>query len=141
MIKFPLLFVIILILSSCLTGVKRNTITYDDLFNDRTSKVWVIDRVWLDNADISSRKNDEKDVMVFHKNGIVDLIAMKNITRRPPEKGEYELMLDNRSLIINYEDRVDIFNVVYATEDSILLHPKANSANQYQIQLKPFKEL
>ncbi len=124
---------------ACQDDVAMKMIPLDDLFHDRTSKVWLVDQVWLDNANISSQKDEEKDVMIFHKNGIIDLIAMKNITRRPPEKGEF--IIQGNILTINYPERVDIFYISYVYEDSILLTPKQESDNQYKIQLKPFKEL
>jgi len=130
---------LILILSSCLMGADKKNIQFDDLFHDRTSKVWIVDQVWINDANISSRSNEEKDVMIFHKNGIVDLIAMKNITRRPPEKGEFKI--NERLLTIEYRERIDIFEIAHVSEDSILLVPIENSGNQYKIQLKPFKEL
>ena len=120
-------------------GTDKKNIKFDDLFHDRTSKVWVIDQVWINDANISSRTNEEKDVMIFHKNGIVDLIAMKNITRRPPEKGEF--IIHECLLTIEYLERKDIFEIAHVSEDSILLVPTKESGNQYKIQLKPFKEL
>ncbi len=131
--------VLTFILSSCLMGTEVKAIRYDDLFHDRTSKVWVVNQVWINNSNISSRNNKEKDVMIFHENGIVDLIAMKNITRRSPEKGEF--IVHERLLTIEYLERKDIFEIAHVSEDSILLVPTEKSGNQYRIQLKPFMEL
>lgn len=133
---FPLIFV------GCTTGISMESVDYNSLFNDSNSKVWLVNKVIIGNADISPVKNMDKDIMVFHVNGNCDYIALKDVTRKSPRKGYYYLNSNERTMIIDYKNGESWdLKLSYLTEDSILMEPTRKSDILIAVQLKPFPEL
>lgn len=139
--KIKLIFISIL-LSACTTGVDLQSVDYTTLFTDSNSKVWIINKVIIQEANISPIKSENKDLLIFHHNGHCDLIPMKDLTRKPVRKGTFILDSKKRELIIDFQDNKSWeFDIPYITEDSVLLNAKENSKTPFSIQIKPFPEL
>ena len=137
-----LIFVIAIIFSSCTTGIELESVDYTSLFTDSNSKVWLVNKMLLQDANISPVKNENKDILIFHHNGHCDLISMKDLTRKPVRKGVFFLDSKKRLLTIDFEDKKQwIFDIPYITEDSVLLNARKSSDIPFSIQLKPFPEL
>ena len=131
-----------LVVSSCTAGITMDSVDYDHLFNDSNSKVWIVNKVLVDNAVVSPKDAYNKDVMIFYDSWNLDYLALKDITRKPPRKGEYFLDSDARTMRIEFSDeQVWDLDLVYLTEDSILLEPRKGSDIKMAIQLKPLPEL
>ncbi|MDX2361319.1 MAG: hypothetical protein QNK23_10965 [Crocinitomicaceae bacterium] len=133
---------IFIILTACTSGVHLESVNYNDLFHDGNSKVWLVNKVMVNNAVISSVKNSDKHVLIFHENNACEYIAMKDITRKSPERGYFILNSELRTVYIEFEDdhRWE-FTIAYIEEDSILLEPTSTSDANFTIQLTPFPEL
>lgn len=139
--KIKLIFISIL-LSACTTGVELQSVDYTTLFTDSNSKVWIINKVIIQEANISPVKSESKDLLIFHHNGHCDLIPMKDLTRKPVRKGAFILDSKKRELTIDFQDNKSWeFDIPYITEDSVLLNAKENSKTPFSIQIKPFPEL
>lgn len=131
-----------MILSACTTGVDLQSVDYTSLFTDSNSKVWIINKVIIQDANISPVKNENKEIIIFYNNGHCDLIPMKDLTRKPVRKGTFILDSKKREITIDFkDDKFWDFNIPYITEDSVLLNAKENSKTPFSIQIKPFPEL
>jgi len=117
------------------------SVDYSTLFNDGNSKVWLVNKVVMGNAVVSPFKNYDKDLMIFHKGGRCDFIAMKDITRKSPQKADYFLNSRKHKISIEFAEFEMEFHLAYITEDSILMNPTHDSEYPYSIQLIPFQEL
>ena len=136
------LLIIPMFLSACSAGVDLESVDYKTLFTDANSKVWIVNKLIVENADIAPVNNLGKDVVVFHQNGHCDLFPMKELTRKPARKGEFTLNSQERTLRIDFYDKTSwLFDIPYFAEDSILLNAAENSKTPFSMQLKPFPEL
>ncbi|MDP4798413.1 MAG: hypothetical protein NWR50_06060 [Crocinitomicaceae bacterium] len=136
------LFILSFIFSACTTGVELESVDYTTLFTDSNSKVWIVNKMLLQDANIAPIKNEGKDILIFHHNGHCDLIAMKDLTRKPVRKGSFTLDSKKRLMSIIFDDREHWnFEIPYITEDSVLLNATKKSDIPYSIQIKPFPEL
>lgn len=130
-------------LMACTTGVSMRPVRYTELFNDYNSKVWIINKMMVDGAVVSPSDTYDKHIFVFHYNQKVDYIALRDITRKPPRKGNFYVDSDKKIMSIEFDDNDEnwTFDLIYLTEDSILMQPTAKSDLDASIQLKPLPEL
>jgi hypothetical protein len=132
----------IIAFTSCVETVNLSAVDYHFLFNDANSKVWIVNKVILNDENVAPFNDLDKDLMVFHKSHVIDIIPLKDIMRTSPRKGSYNLDSKEKTLSIQFRDKDEwSFNLEYITEDSILMIPRHASQLQYSIQLKPFPEL
>ena len=135
-------FILPLALISCTNGVDLDGVDYTTLFTDSNSKVWMVNKVIVDNANIAPLEVFDKDIFIFHHNGHCDYIAMKDLTRKPVRKGYFDLNSKQHTLTIDFkEGKMWRLDLPYLTEDSVLLQASPDSDIQVTIQLKPFPEL
>ena len=136
-----LMYTLPFIAFSCSTGISLDSVDYGSLFDDSNSKVWLVNKHMVDNANITPVNFYDKEIMIFHKSGVVDCIALKEITRKKPRKGQYVLDSRNRTMKIEFEDdQIWDLDLSYITEDSILMEPTKNSDINIAVQLKPLPE-
>jgi hypothetical protein len=136
-----LIYILPLIAFSCTTGISLVSVDYGSLFNDSNSKVWLVNKHVVDNANITPIKLYDKEIMIFHNNGVVDCIALKDITRKKTRKGQYVLDSENRTMKIEFKnDQIWDLDLSYITEDSILMEPTKSSDINITVQLKPLPE-
>ena len=136
------LFFITLIFSACTTGIELESVDYTSLFTDSNSKVWIVNKMLLQNANIAPVNNEGKDLLIFHHNGHCDMISMKDITRKPVRKGRFTLDSKMRLMTIDFDDKKQwSLEIPYITEDSVLLNATKKSDIPFSIQIKPFPEL
>lgn len=133
---------IALVFSACTTGIELESVDYTTLFTDSNSKVWIVNKMLLQDANIAPIINEGKDILVFHQNGHCDLIPMKDLTRKPVRKGVFIIDSKKRLMAIDFDDKKQWrFEIPYITEDSVLLNATKKSEIPYSIQIKPFPEL
>lgn len=136
-----LIYVLPIIAYSCSTGISLNSVDYKTLFDDSNSKAWLVSKQVVDNADITPFHFNDKEIMVFHKRGVVDCIALKDITRKAPRKGKFTLDSQKRTMLIEFNnDQLWKLNLAYITEDSIMMEPARGSDINIAVQLKPLPE-
>ncbi len=135
-------FIVPLMLTSCTNGVDLDGVDYTTLFTDSNSKVWIVNKVIIDNANIAPVEVIDKDLFIFHHNGHCDYIPMRDLTRKPVKKGYFHLNSRTNSMTIDFkEGKMWRLDFPYITEDSVLLQASPNSDIQITVQLKPFPEL
>lgn len=130
-----------LILGACTSGVSLQSVNYNNLLNDENSKVWMINQMVVNHVNIANGHDWNKDLMIFHETGRVELIPMKALGKSNPKKGHYYLDSDNKKLEITFPDEEWKMSLTYITEDSIYMKSTKESDVQYGIQLIPFPEL
>lgn len=140
MIKY--LAITALILFSCTNNIPLIKVSYRTLLCDDNSKVWLINKQIINNINITSSHNWNKDVMIFHDNGQVEIIALQGLGTTRPKKGHYYLDSDAKRLEITFPKNEEwIMNLTYLTEDSIFMTPTKNSDTEIQFQIIPLPEL
>lgn len=136
------IFFFFLAVTSCVETVDLSAVDYGFLFNDANSKVWMINKVMKDGENVAPYNDLDKDLMIFHKSYVIDIVPLKDLMQTLPRKGSYNLDSASKTLSIQFRDQGRwSFDLEYITEDSILLVPTTASELQYSIQLRPFPEL
>tara|TARA_B110000285_G_C15092714_1_gene600071 strand:+ start:657 stop:1082 length:426 start_codon:yes stop_codon:yes gene_type:complete len=133
--------VLALLISSCTTGIDFSNVDYSNLFHDDNSKVWVVNKVTFDGAVISSNSRLDKDIIIFHQNGVCDFIPLKNLGTGKSKKGKFNIDSQAKEVRIDFPKESWLYTMYYIFEDSISLKPTKESASQLGMQLKPFMEL
>ncbi len=128
------------LVGSCSTGVKLKPISLDPLFNDSSSKVWLIDKVITNNKNFAPKENLDKDVVVFYQNGKCMYQPLKTLGNFIGKKGEYTIYSAEKSLTLYFPNERWDFVIDKLTEDTIILKPTKISDLKYQIVLIPFPE-
>ena len=135
------LYLSCLLLSACTSNIELDSVDYETLFNDGNSKVWTINKVVYNDAIISPIRTIDKDLLTFYNDGTCQQIPMKEIGRTHPKKASYYLNSRGKDILIIFEKFTAEYNLVYLTEDSILLEPTPDSETQFTMQLVPFQKL
>jgi len=130
-----------LILSSCSSQVSLKDVDYNNLLNDHNSKVWLIDKQVVNNIDIANGHDWNKELMIFHETGKVEIIPMKALGKANPKVGNYILISDEKRLEISFPDEEWVMSLTNITEDSIYMKSAKGSDAKFDIQLIPFPEL
>lgn len=137
-----ILFIFPLLFTGCTSGISLKSVNYDHLFNDSNSKVWVVNKELKSNMVVSDLRMENKKLLIFHSNYTFNIIPMKELARKEPLRGDYDLNSQKRTLSMYFDtDEEWLFDIAYLTEDSILLLPNAEATNELSLQLKPFPEL
>ncbi len=135
-------YILPIILTACTNGVELDRVDYTTLFTDSNSKVWLVNKVIVDNANIAPLEVFDKDIFIFHHNGHCDYIPMKDLTRKPVQKGYFDLDSKTNSMTIDFKQgEIWRLDLPYIEEDSVLLQAHPDSDIQVSIQIKPFPEL
>lgn len=133
---------IVLLCAACTTGVDLHEVNYEHLFHDSNSKVWLVNKVMVGNAVVSPELMYDKDILIFHSNGHINFLPMRELTRSVGMRGFFILKSEERQLILDLDNTGRwIFNLEYLTEDSILMVPTTKSDTNISLQLIPFPEL
>lgn len=138
--KLLFLSISILFFSNCSNDVSLKAVRFDRLFNDNSSKVWLIEDFILDDVNISPFEIAQKEIMIFHKNSHVDIIALNGVGNILAKKGDYFLNSEDRTMQISFSDQEWNMHIEYITEDSILLRT-TNLDPNLELKIIPFPEL
>lgn len=136
----------ILIISGCTSNIPMRSVNYSSLLHNDNSKVWLINRQIVNNINITNGHNWNKELMIFHVNGVVEIIPMQSLGKALPKKGSYYLDSDKKLLEICFKSengkREDwLMDLDYITEDSIFMSPTKTSDSEMQLQIIPLPEL
>lgn len=135
-------FTIALLLTSCTTGVSLKSVNYDHLFHDSNSKVWLVNKVLINNAVISPGRDIDKHLLIFYRSGHIYYIPFRDLTRKEGRRGYYTLDSENRRITLEFSEHEQWkFDLAYLTEDSILMIPTPQSDTNISLQIIPFPEL
>jgi hypothetical protein len=134
-----------LILASCTSNIRLKKVNYGSLLHNDNSKVWLINRQIVNNININNGHNWYKELMIFHSNGVVEIISMQDLGKKLPKKGHYYLNSDKKLLEISFTGKNGIENwnmeLTSLTEESIFMRPTKDSDTEISLQIIPFPEL
>lgn len=132
----------VVILSSCTAGVSLKSVDYSTLLNDDNSKLWLVNKFFIDGRLVSPTEDLKKDVIMFYSNENFNYIGIRDIARKAPRKGRYSLDSELKVLTFHFNNNEEWgMKMAYLTEDSLLLVPAENAQVPYSFQLIPFPEL
>ncbi|MFO0494799.1 MAG: hypothetical protein ACK50Y_04645 [Flavobacteriia bacterium] len=135
-----LLFQMILI-ASCSTGVELKPVKKDALLHDMNSKIWMVEKVILNDSNVAPRINFDKDILVFYKSGRCVFQPMKTLGDFVGKQGEYSLDSEDMKLSLYFMAEKWDFNLYLSQEDTLILEPTKQSDLKYTMILVPFPEL
>jgi hypothetical protein len=128
------------LVGSCSTNVKLKPISLYPLFNDSSSKVWLIDKVITNDRNFAPKENIDKDVVVFYQNGKCMYQPLKTLGNFIGKIGEYTIYSAEKNVTFYFPNERWDFIIEKLTEDTIILKPTKISDLKYQIVLIPFPE-
>lgn len=136
------LFILVLVASvSCTSNYPLKSVDYNELFTSGNSKVWVIDKMLVNDINVAQKPLQNKEVLIFHESGVVDYIALKALGEKSPEKGRYYLDSDKRTLSVSFEEKKWFFKLPVLEEDKIILEPQKKGSAPFKAVLVPLPEL
>ena len=112
----------------------------DDLLNDGSSKVWLINKVIFSGINTVESSLYQKQIMVFHSSQNIDIIQLNSIGKKNAKKGDFNIDPDSNEIQLNFEDEKIKYEITYLTKDSVYLTPKGKLKTKPSIQLIPLPE-
>ncbi|MDB2657288.1 hypothetical protein N9Y60_04455 [Crocinitomicaceae bacterium] len=141
-VSFLTLFLAITLLSGgCTSNYPLKSVNYDDLFCDGNSKVWVINKMIVNDIDVSQSNLTNKEVFIFHESGVLDYVPLKVLGSASPKKGRYYLDSDKRTLSIVFHDKEWFFMLSVLEDDRIVMRPYKKGRAPFTLELIPLPEL
>lgn len=138
---FPIhTFILLLIVTSCASGVDLKPIPLGPLLYDSNSKVWMVDKVIVDNKNFAPSKNLDKDVLIFYRSGKCMFQPMRTLGDMVGRKGDFTVYSEEKTLTIYFQRGKWDFTISAITEDTIVLNPTKASDVNYTMVLVPFPE-
>jgi hypothetical protein len=132
-VVFSLLFA-----QSCTLNHELKPIDLTYLFNDSSSKIWLVDKVMLGENDFSAEKTADKDVLLFFDSQVCMFQTLKLLGNQPAKNGVFNVDSDRRLLTISFEDStVWAFHIRIFSKKQLTLIPLRNSAFHYKLVLIP----
>lgn len=112
----------LLMLLSCESSYDFKNVNYTYLFDDNSSKVWLIDRVVQNELVISQFNQADKDVIIFHKNSKYQFAPIKSLGKSGISTGEFSVNSQKLELTL-WVDSISLeYDLVHLSEDSILMN-------------------
>lgn len=128
-------------LIGCTGGIPLKSVNYNSLLTDDNSKVWLINKQSINKINFANSNVWNKDLMIFHESGKVEIIPLKAMGQKSPRKGKYYLDSDNKTLEITFPKEEWRMKLEYITEDSIYMKSIEGSDIKFNIQIIPLPEL
>lgn len=131
-----------LILLGCESSYNFKNVNYTYLFDDNSSKVWLVDRVIQNNIIISQFYNLDKDVLIFHHNGQYQFSNLKSFGRKKISTGDFNVNSEKLELTLTLDSLELKYNLIHLSEDSILMNRiKQKNLPEQQLKLIPLPVL
>ena len=130
-----------LFLVSCHAGIDFKSVDHDSLLNDQSSKIWMVDKMIVNNRSVGPYKNMDKDVIVFYDSGNFRYASLKKLAEEKAKTGYYRMDSRNGTLTLDFEKEMWEFDLGYVEPDSIYLIPSEESIAKFSIKLIPLPEL
>lgn len=135
-----LLFV--LALSACTSGINMTSVDYGNLLHDNNSKVWVVNKLVYDKVNTSGVGFPNKDLMIFHEDGTVQITPVKGLGKQRPKTGRYYLDSEDKEIEFYFDNQETwLMKMNYLTEDSVYMSPRGKSKAQFELQIVPLPVL
>jgi hypothetical protein len=111
------------------------------LLHDLNSKVWMLDKVLINDSNVAPKINFDKDILVFYQSGKCLLQPMRSLGDVNGKRGEYSLYPEDKALTLYFQGEKWDFDMNIITEDTLFLVPRKKSEFKYSIVLVPFPEI
>ncbi|MCE2712804.1 MAG: hypothetical protein LW688_09725 [Cryomorphaceae bacterium] len=134
-------FFIVSNLCSCSSGVELLPVNKGALLHDLNSKVWMLDKVLINDSNVAPKINFDKDILVFYRSGKCLLQPMRSIGDVNGKRGEFSLYSEDKALTLYFQGEKWDFNMNVITEDTLFLIPRKKSDFKYSLVLVPFPEI
>ncbi len=128
-------------LFSCTAGIELKSVTYDHLFNDGNSKVWMINKMVVNRKNLTTPSNSNKEVLIFYVDGSIQYIPLKNLGSHQGNIGDYILHSDEKSLAIYFKESTWDFSLIKITEDTIYMTSTKDSDRNIALELVPLPKI
>lgn len=142
MVRCAVYSILFLCLTACSAGISKKPVSLDSFFDDNSSKVWLIEKVELNNQNFASQKVGLKDVMIFHKSGKVQIQALNSLGEKPGKVGYYFIDSEAKTMRIEFgllKEYWD-FKITELSLEKVILTPQNKSDLNYQLTLIPLPE-
>lgn len=123
---------------SCVYNVNLKHVDLTPLFTDNNSKLWVINKIIVDDRNIGPVNLNEQSVFVFYSSGKYVMCKLKNLGSSKVERGEFALDSEDSILELFSEKRQSIYFLTYISEDKLVLTPEDEGIEGFE--LIPFPE-
>lgn len=130
-----------LLLVGCTSNYALKSVDYNELFTDGNSKVWVINKMIVNNVNVSRHGLKNKEIFIFHESGTIDYLALKAIGLDGANKGRFYLDSDQRLLSITIDKKEWRFKLSVLEEDRIVMRPEKKGSAPFTLELVPIPEL
>jgi hypothetical protein len=105
------------------------------IFHGNSSKIWVINKVTKKGVNYAAYPLKEKDVAIFYDDQTILIQPMKSLGEFPNRSGILSLSDDNSTCEFRFPKENWIFEVKEISSKRILLHRKAKSDFNYDLEL------
>ena len=139
MIRVGYLF-LLLLFTSCTTGVSLIENDFSSLLHDGNSKVWMIKELIANGSDFA-KKGEIRDLLIFYENGTCILQSTGEIATQTGQKASYKANFAQKTLSISFPKEKWDFLVEIKSEDEIHLKPIEGTKTNFSLVLIPLPEL
>jgi len=139
-LRFSLLILILILVSSCFHGNRLDEVKYDKLFHGGQSRIWIISSIApREYSDNSQRFKNE--LLIFSSNGNVLLSDFSKLYHGEGKKGTFFLYSTNKELDIQFEGERWFFTFEVEDEHHIILRPNVGSSTSQIMHLISLPEI
>ncbi|PWL27053.1 MAG: hypothetical protein DCO96_11985 [Fluviicola sp. XM-24bin1] len=129
-------------LSSCTSNYPLKSVDYSDLFCDGNSKVWLVDKMIVNDVDVTRTGLRNKEVFIFHDNGVIDRLPLHAMGQNDPKKARYYLDSDKKTMSITFRKQEEwMFKLSVLEEERIIMRPLKKGSAPFTLELIPLPEL
>lgn len=138
--RFSLLILILVLVSSCFHGNRLDEVKYDKLFHGGQSRIWILSSVApSDDSDNSHRLKNE--LLVFSSNGNVLLSDFSKLYQGEGKKGTFSVYSTNKELDIQFGGERWFFTFEVKDEHHIILKPNEGGSTSQILHLFSVPEI
>lgn len=132
---------LVLVLTACTSNYPLKSVDYNELFSNGNSKVWVINKMIVNDIDVAQAGLRNKEIFVFHDSGVLDYLPLRVIGQKEPKKGRFYLDSDKRIMSINFKKQEWRFKMSVLEDDRIVMRPLKKGSAPFTVELIPLPEL
>ena len=129
------------LLSACSMGVDLKHVNLSPLFNDGNSKIWMLDKVLVEDRNFAPKEYKDKDILIFYANGNCSFQPLISLGSSIGKKGEYTIYSDEKTVTMYFEKEKWDFTISNIQNDKIVLKPTKDSELKYSLVLIPLPEI
>jgi hypothetical protein len=135
------IIIVVIVFTSCSTGVALKPVDLGTLFHDGNSKVWLVDKVIIDRQNFAPKQAADKDAFIFYSTSKCSFQPLKTIGDFSSKNGEFSIYSDEKLLTVYFKKEVWEFKLASLSDNKIVLKPTKKSDLKYTLVLIPLPEL